>query len=98
VYGTAHADAAARSRNVLMMIGWPRPLLIAPATVRATVSVGPPAANGTTKVIACAGYSAAVAGEDSKIAVVAAMSDFLMVDPLEGLAAATIGRPKANKD
>src|SRR5580698_5727093 len=62
-----------------MMIGWPRLLLMGPAMARATVSVGPPAANGTTNVIPCAGYSAAIADEQREIAIIAAASDFLMV-------------------
>jgi hypothetical protein len=35
----------------------------------------------TMNVIACAGYSDAMAGDDKEIAIVAAASDFLMVDP-----------------
>jgi hypothetical protein len=34
-----------------MMMGWPSDNRMRPAMMRASVSVGPPAANGTTSVI-----------------------------------------------
>src|SRR5262245_37406926 len=41
------------------MIGWPSVFCIYSPTMRAIVSVGPPAANGTIMVIGLSGYSAA---------------------------------------
>ncbi len=49
------AERAARAADVLHQHLWPSSLVMVCAIRRVTVSVGPPAENGTTIVIGCVG-------------------------------------------